>query len=85
MGLTAYNLVWHQHGSGWVARAELRDTATTKQRTFRFAHVDIYPWHIKRQKGRVYVEVTARVQQAHWADSVDDAKLWVEALFALEQ
>lgn len=85
MGLERYNLVWHPHGDGFVGRAELRDTDSARLSTFRFAHVGIYPWHIKKQKGRVYAEIVSRVQQAHWLDSIYDAKIWVEAIFALEQ
>lgn len=90
MGLLAdYQLVWHPHGDGgWVARAELRSDPTdnTKVRTYRFAHVNIVPWHIDHKHGKVYADVSwTPVRTTHWLDSIEDAKLWVEAIFALEQ
>jgi len=88
MGLLAdYELVWHRHGDGFVARAELRDGAeSTKTRTYRFAHVNIHPWYIDRRHSKVYADVSwTPVRTTHWLDSIEDAKLWVEALYALEQ
>jgi hypothetical protein len=90
MGLLAgYDLVWHPHGDGgWVARAELRDGAPSrgKMLTYRFAHVNIEPWHIDHKHGKVYADVSwTPVRTTHWLDSIEDAKLWVEALYALEQ
>jgi len=86
MGLADYNLVWHQSGGGWIARAELRDGAeSTNMSTYRFAHVDIHPWHIKRIEGKVFVEMQRSFPDQSWHDSIDAAKLHVEAIFALEQ
>jgi hypothetical protein len=91
MGLLAdYDLVWHAHDDGWVARAELRDEKAVanlgKLRTYRFAHINIVPWHIDRVHGKVYADVSwTPVRTTHWLDSIDDAKLWVEAIYALEQ
>lgn len=87
MGLLAdYDLVWHQHGDGFVARAELRTTINGAAKTYRFAHVNIEPWHIDREHGKVYADVSwTPVRTTHWLDSIEDAKLWVEAIFALEQ
>jgi len=92
MGLLAdYDLAWYAHDDGWVARAELRDPDATAPRrgsmkTYRFAHVNIVPWHIDRRHGKVYADVSwTPVRTTHWLDSIDDAKLWVEAIYALEQ
>lgn len=85
--LTDYELVWHRHGDGFVARVELRNfTDGTKMRTYRFAHVNIEPWHIDHKHGKVYADVSwTPVRTTHWLNSIDDAKIWVEAIFALEQ
>lgn len=87
MGLKGYQLVWHRHGEGWVARAELPNLDTVpsrgKMRTYRFANVNIRPWHLDHRHGKVYVDVSYTMQ-THWADSIDDAKIWVEAVFALD-
>ena len=83
MGLRGYRLAWYRHGSGWVARAELPDTdKSTKLRTYRFAHVNIRPWSVKDIPNKVFADVSY-TNQTHWCDSIDDAKLWVEAVFAL--
>jgi len=91
MGLAGYQLMWYEHGDGgWVARAELPDPNAAaprgKLRTYRFAHVNIEPWYLERHVGKIYAEISWHpVSTKHWLDSIDDAKLWVEALFALEQ
>ena len=91
MGLLAdYELVWHTHGDGgWVARAELRsdpDRKDVKMKTYRFAHVNIHPWYVDGRHNKVYADVSwTPVRTTHWLDSIEDAKIWVEAIFALEQ
>lgn len=89
MGLTGYQLVWHQHGDGYIARAELIDEKAVRSlgrmKTYRFAHVNIIPWQIDNRHGKVYADVSwTPVRTTHWLDSIEDAKLWVEAVFALE-
>ena len=85
MGLTGYQLAWYQHGEGWIARAELRDpNDVTKMRMYRYAHVNIHPWHIKRINGKVFVDMQRGAPDHSWHDSIEAAKLHVEAIFALD-
>jgi hypothetical protein len=84
MGLERYHLVWHQHGEGWIARAESGEKRNGSPRTtIRYAHVDIYPWHIKRIKTKVFVDMQRGHPDHSWHDSIEAAKLHVEAIFAL--
>lgn len=91
MGLLAdYELVWHPHDDGWIARAEWRGKASAPRRgtmlTYRFAHVNIQPWYVDGRHDKVYADVSwTPVRTTHWLDSIEDAKIWVEAIFALEQ
>lgn len=51
----------------------------------RFAHVNIYPHHIRRRYDQVFVEFQFYKQnyEQSWHDSIEAAKLHVEAVFAL--
>jgi hypothetical protein len=51
----------------------------------RFAHVNIYPFHIRRRPDQVFVEFQFYKQnyEQSWHDSIEAAKLHVEAVFAL--
>jgi hypothetical protein len=84
MGLR--QLEWHeQRNEGWVARTvETYFEGRSKPLTFRYAHVNIYPWHIKRIKDKVFVEFQTHNYAQSWHDSLDAAKLHVEAIFALD-
>lgn len=85
MGLNKYELVWYQQsGEGeWVARLETPDKDVSPK-TIRFAHVGIYNWSFRPIKNKVLAEVLLlRPYEHHYADSVEDAKIWVEAVFAL--
>ncbi|CAB5219958.1 hypothetical protein UFOVP232_12 [uncultured Caudovirales phage] len=86
MGLKNFELVWHPQGNdGWLARLEHKEEDTGKIRTtYRFAHVNIYSWSVKRVKGKVLVDMQfGHTPDMTWHDSIDAAKLHVEALYAL--
>ena len=50
----------------------------------RYAHVNIYPWPIKRIKDKVFVDMQRGAPNHSWHDSIEAAKLHVEAIFALD-
>jgi hypothetical protein len=53
----------------------------------RFAHIDILPDWARRIKGKHYVELIDAIRgttETTWHDSIEDAKLYVEAMFALD-
>ncbi len=53
--------------------------------TLRYAHVNIHPFHIPRREGKVFVEFQTRNNKDRsWHDSIEAAKLYVEAIFALD-
>ena len=84
MGLR--RLEWHEHNSGWVARAAEYKSDTDQHPAYhRFAHVNIYPFHIRRRYDQVFVEFQFYKQnyEQSWHDSIEAAKLHVEAVFAL--
>ena len=84
MGLS--RLEWHEHAGGLIARvvSYVSDT-DTHPAYMRFAHVNIYPHHIRRRHGQVFVEFQFYKQnyEQSWHDSIEAAKLHVEAVFAL--
>lgn len=85
MGLR--QLEWHAHGKdGWLARTvQSYFDGKSKPMTLRYAHVNIYSFSIPRRKGKVLVEFqTYNNQDKSWHDSIEAAKLHVEAIFALE-
>jgi hypothetical protein len=84
MGLKT--LEWHeQKNDGWVARSvETFFGGQSIPLSMRYAHVNIYPWHIKRVKNKVFVEMQRGVPDHSWHDSIEAAKLYVEAIFALD-
>lgn len=81
MGLK--QLEWHeQKHNGWVARIKYDND---KYR--RFAHVNMYDWYVKRNgRGVVPVQFQFHKQgyDVTWHDDIDSAKLYVEAIFALD-
>jgi hypothetical protein len=90
MGLR--QLEWHEGKRGaWVARiavAFVTNPERTKYR--RFADVNSFDWvgyrAIKEHKGKIPVGFAPAHYGAEitWHDSVDAAKLYVEAIFALD-
>jgi hypothetical protein len=85
MGLKT--LEWHeQKNNGWVARTvETYFEGRSNPMTFRYAHVNIHPFHIPRREGKVLVEFQTRNNHdKSWHDSIDAGKLYVEAIFALD-
>ena len=90
MGLK--QLEWHAGAEGrWVARIAIPyDTNPTRTKYQRFADINVFDWigYIERrkQKGRVPVMFTPVHYGAEtlWFDSVEAAKLHVEAIFALD-
>lgn len=90
MGLA--KLEWHPYsGGGWVARIAIEyATNPSRFKYRRYAHVNIFDWigGIKRRqhKGMVPVEFQNNLHDAElsWHDSVEAAKLHVEAIFALD-
>lgn len=81
MGLD--KLEWHPHAGGWVARL-----VTAKGNTRRFAHVNIYDWSVTRHRPKGAVPVQFQFYKSgydiSWHDSIEAAKLHVEAIFALD-
>ena len=81
MGLK--QLEWHeQKNNGWVARIDYGNN-----RFYRYAHVNIYDWDVKRNgRGVVPVQFQFHKQgyDVTWHDDIDSAKLHVEAIFALD-
>jgi hypothetical protein len=88
MGLR--QLEWHeQKHDGWVARVvETYFDGRSKPLTRRYAHVDIYPWALQGAKQRVEGKILVHMQYGptdlSWHDSIEAAKLYVEAIFALD-
>ncbi len=87
MGLA--KLEWFEQAGGWIARAALPyDTSPVRTKFRRVAHIDIYPFHVQPKKGKHYVHLQNYfghgVQTETWHDSVEAAKLHVEAIFALD-
>ena len=82
MGLDKIELEWHKHGAGWVARL-----VSHKQYTRRFAHVNIFDWAVCRHKPQGVIPVQFQFYKegydVTWHDSIEAAKLHVEAVFAL--
>jgi hypothetical protein len=79
MGLR--QLEWHENRAAqWVARIK---HSNDKYR--RFAHVNIVPLGIK-VRGKVFVELLGYEHnyEQSWHDSIEAAKLHVEAIFALD-
>ena len=80
MGLK--QLEWHeQKNNGWVARIDYGN-----KRFCRYAHVNILPWHTRHKKGKHSVDLLDAFkadEQYYWFDSIEAAKLYVEAIFAL--
>jgi hypothetical protein len=86
MGLR--QLEWHeQKNNGWVART-MGSYFEGKGRplTTRYAHVNIVPLGIKPVQGKVFVEFISYFNnyEQSWHDSIEAAKLHVEAIFALD-
>ena len=83
MGLR--QLEWCEHGKGWVARIAVPyDTNEDRVKYRRYAHVEIYDLLDERIAGKVFARLT-NPNNEHYLDSIEDAKLWVEANFALDQ
>jgi hypothetical protein len=79
MGLR--QLEWHeQKNNGWVARVKY---SNDKYR--RYGHVNIVPLGVKI-RGEVFVELLGYEHnyEQSWHDSIEAAKLHVEAIFALD-
>ena len=94
MGLDKGRLEWHSQQCrhtgrmGWVVRVAFPyniNPARVKYR--RYAHVDILPDWVQRVKDKHYVELIntwhGSTEQS-WHNSVEEAKMFVEAIFALE-
>jgi hypothetical protein len=73
---------------GWVVRvATPYDTNPGRVKYRRFAHIDILPDWAQRVKGKHYVELIDTYHgttAGSWHDSIEAAKLYVEAIFALD-
>ena len=82
MGLKS-QLEWHEHAGGWIARL-INDKYTR-----RYAHINIYDWSMDRRKSNgkfpVQFQFYKQGYDVTWHDSVEAAKLHVEAIFALEE
>lgn len=80
-------LEWHKHGHGWVARMVIPfDTNPGRNKFRRYAHVNLFSWDVKRRTGKVPVQFQFYKQgyDVSWHDTIEDAKLHVEAIFALD-
>ena len=91
MGLP--QLEWHPHKEGWVARVAVAfDTNPARTKYRRFAHVNLVPWELqidqKRNCGKILAQFVyplgSNAGTTRWCDSIEDAKLYVEAIYALD-
>jgi hypothetical protein len=90
MGLAT--LEWHEGKNGtWVARIAIPyDTNGERTKYRRFADINVFDWvgdkTRKKHKGKVPVQFQPVVYDSEltWHDSIEDAKLYVEAMFALD-
>ena len=87
MGLKQLEWIAHGHNR-WIARLAITSATNVEDesRYRRYAHVNILPFHIKARQGKVFVEFqgyTHNYEQS-WHDSIDAGKLYVEAIFALD-
>ena len=92
MGLA--QLEWHQQSeqrpryTAWVARVETPSTVNPDVKRYRrYAHINMLPWHVEHKKGKHVVDLLdafKAAEQYYWFDSIEDAKLFVEAIFALD-
>lgn len=87
MGLK--QLEWHeQKNNGWVARSVVTTDVYGSFKYCRYAHVDIYPWSLQAHKQRIAGKILVHMQigptDYSWHDSIEAAKLYVEAIFALD-
>ena len=92
MGLA--QLEWYQQSeqrpgyTSWVARIETPSTVNPDlKRYLRYAHINMLPWHTKHKRGKHVVDLLdmhKAEEQLYWFDSIEDAKLFVEAIFALD-
>ncbi len=88
MGLR--QLEWIPHKQGWIARLAFERESSPVLR--RFAHVNIVAWDMsaeqKKRPKNTLVEFIypygPRGEKFHWRDSIEDAKLFVEAICALD-
>ncbi len=82
----------HTGRMGWVVRVATPHypepgKSAEGVRYRRFAHIDILPDWARRIKGKHYVELIDAIRgttETTWHDSIEDAKLYVEAMFALD-
>jgi hypothetical protein len=85
MGLR--QLEWCAQGNNaWVARIVNRpDSKDERVHYMRFAHINLYEGHHRRIAGKHFVEFQFYKQNydKSYHDSIDAAKLHVEAVFAL--
>lgn len=86
MGLDKGRLEWlpHKHDGQWIVRISNKNGDSLVTR--RFAHVNVLPLGVRMQPDKVFVECYPYTQlyQQHWCDSVEEAKILIEAIFALE-
>ena len=90
MGLK--QLEWHEGKNGaWVARIAIPyDTNAERTKYRRYADVNSFDWvgyrAIKEHKGKIPVILAPAAYGAEptWHDSIEAAKLYVEAIFALD-
>ena len=89
MGLR--KLEWHEgKRSAWTARAVVETDANGSFKYRRYADVNSFDWvgyvTRQRQKGKVPVVFSPAHYgvEPTWHDSIEDAKLYVEAIFALD-
>ena len=78
MGLK--QLEWHENRAAqWIARIR---HSNDKYR--RFAHVNIEPYYVNHVPNKVLVHMMDGPTDYSWHDSIEAAKLHVEAIFALD-
>ena len=89
MGLDRGELEWRQQSEqrpgypSWVARvAKPFDTNPARTKYLRYAQINMLPWHAPHKKGKHVVELLDT--EILWFDSIEAAKLHVEAVFALD-
>ena len=86
MGLDKGYLEWlpHKHDGQWIARISKKNGDSLVTR--RFAHINIPTHGVRMQPDKVFVEFQYYKQnyERHLCDSIEEAKILVEAIFALE-
>ena len=87
-GLKKGYVEWVPHGNkgdAFIGRIVMPYSDGSRvSKTRRFAHINIFPWNVKK-RGNVFLHYQDYKQNHDelWFDTIDEAKLHAEAVFAL--